>query len=287
MRSCRALAVLVSLALLATAAPGFGAPPVDDNPQLLSVVTDVRVLNLVNSLYLTPDQTRDLVPLIRENARELEALRAERVRMAPQYQAALENLRRELLANTGVSDEAKRLVREADATFKQMLEQHERNQAQRVERVKSILTENQVVLVAQFIPCIVPVRSLTNPERIGQANNNEGALRLLETVRRMPQPRYLRLREQTPQRAAERLVKYYQPAEMPAKVAEIQRTLDEARAMSDADFELHKAELAQRIGPPQKPAVKGKGLDARMAEYLLNPNLAPLLEQRLAQAPKG
>jgi hypothetical protein len=283
MRSRHLLVLLSLLVPIAVAAPAFAAPAADDNPQLLSVIADVRVLNLVNSLYLTPAQAQALLPLIRENAAEIEAMRAERTRMAPAYQAALESLRRELLANNGVSEDAKRGVREADATFKRLQEEHERNQLQRVTRIKTILTENQVALVAQFIPCIVPVRSLTNPERIGQANDYRAAQQLLEQARRMPEPRYQRAREQLPQRAAEKLARYYRPDEMPAKLAEIQRTLDEARAMSDADFAIHKIELAKRIGPPDRPAVKGKALDARVAEYLLNPHLAPILEQRLAQ----
>jgi hypothetical protein len=54
--------------------------------------------------------------------------------------------------------------------------------------------------------------------------------------------------------------------------------------MSDADFEIKKAELAQQLAPPSRPPAEGRAFDERVADYLLYENLVPIYQARLAGA---
>jgi hypothetical protein len=155
--------------------------------------------------------------------------------------------------------------------------------AQYVGEVKRVLDQNQIVLVSEFIPCLIPVRSLTNPERIGQAQDTAGAEERLRAARRLPQHQVDAMipRAQEQMQAA-LLHKHLPTAELEARVADLPRVVAEARAMSDTEFEVKKTELAKRIMPPDKPAVAGEALERRIGEYLLCPNLAPIFAQRVA-----
>ena len=70
-------------------------------------------------------------------------------------------------------------------------------------------------------------------------------------------------------------------AEISQRMADIPRVIAEARAMSETEFEVKRAELVKRVLPPERAAVTGKALDQRIATYLLCPNLLPIFAQRI------
>ena len=267
---------------LGIAQPGPVKPPATYPEDVADIVTDVRVLNLVNSLYLTEDQMRALSAIIARAEAEREAAK-------PQTEALLQSLislatqvRGELAAG-GISPQRLEQVRIAAQQGLGEQRGREARMTQYVGDVKNVLNENQIVLVSQFIPCLVPVRNLTNPERIGQAQNTEGAERMLSAARTMPEA-HLEVMMPRAQARIEALLrhKHVPSAEIEAKVAELPQVLRDARAMTDAEFELKKTELVKRVAPPEPAAVQGPALDRRIAEYLLSANLVPIFEQRIS-----
>ncbi len=276
-----------SVATVLQAKLGIAEPTAPELPApmpegLASMVTDVRVLNLVNSLYLSPQQMQAFSDTIARANAERDASR-------PQTQAPLGNLitaardmRAELAAGSVTPATLARL-RSTSAQAEDHRRQVEARMAPYVEQAKGALDENQVVLVSEFIPCLIPVRSLTNPERIGQAQDTAVAEQMLGRARTLPQGRLSVMLLHAHERLRSLLLRHHVPAaDIEAKVADLAQVLTEARAMTDSEFEVKKAELAKRISPPDKPAVTGQALDRRIAEYLLNPNLLPILAERIA-----
>lgn len=267
---------------LGIAQPGALKPPATYPEDVADIVTDARVLNLVNSLYLTEDQMRALSAIIARAEAEREAAK-------PQTEALLQSLIslatqvRGELATGGISAQRLEQVRIAAQQGLGGQRGRQARMTQYVGDVKNVLNENQIVLVSQFIPCLVPVRNLTNPERIGQAQNTEGAERMLSAARTMPEA-HLEVMMPRAQARIEALLrhKHVPSAEIEAKVAELPQVVRDARAMTDAEFELKKTELIKRVAPPEPAAVQGPALDRRIAEYLLSANLVPIFEQRIS-----
>jgi len=268
-------------AKLAIAQPGAFKPPICYPEDLASLVADVRLLNLVNSLYLSPDQMKALSGIISRAEADRQAAR-------PQTEAVLEDLIalatqvRDELAAGGVSAQTLERVRTEGARGVQEKRAHETRMAQYVAAAKGVLNENQICLVSEFIPCLIPIKNLTNPERIGQAQNTEGAERMLARARAAPEDRVAAMMPGA-QARLEALLRHKRlpAAEIEARLAELPRVVADARAMSDAEFELKKTELVKRVAPPEPAPVQGAALDHRIAEYLLSANLLPIFEQRI------
>jgi hypothetical protein len=249
---------------------------------LVNVVTDVRVLNLVNSLYLTPEQMRALSAIIERAYAERQASKPEADALVAQSIALASQVRGELAAG-GITPSTQDRLRAAMVQNAERKRQGEARLQQYVSEVKRVLDQNQIVLVSEFIPCLIPIRSLTNPERIGQAQDTAGAERQLTVARRLPQQQVDALIPRAQERSRALLLHKHLPtAEIEARLADLPRVIAEARAMSDTEFEVKKTELAKRIMPPDVPAVAGEALDRRIAEYLLCPNLAAIFAQRMA-----
>lgn len=267
-------------ARLGLAQPGPVKPPAVYPEQLASLVTDVRVLNLVNSLYLSDEQMKTLSGIIARADAEREAGKPQTDALLQGLIALATDVRAELAAGE-LSPGTLERVRTATAQATQEQRTRDARAAQYVGQVKQVLNENQITLVSEFIPCLIPVRNLTNPERIGQAQNTEGAERMLSAARTLPEERVEAMLPNAEERLRALLLRKHLPtAEVEAKLAELPHVIAEARAMSDTEFELKKSELIARVAPPEPAAVAGVALDRRIAQYLLCPNLLPILEQR-------
>jgi len=250
--------------------------------ELVNVVTDVRVLNLVNSLYLTPEQMRALSAIIERANAERQASKPEADALVAQSVALASQVRGELAAG-GITPSTQDRLRAAMVQNAERKRQTEARLQQYVTQVKGVLDQNQIVLVSEFIPCLIPIRSLTNPERIGQAQDTAGAEQQLTVARRLPQQQVDAMIPRAQERLQAALLHKHLPtAELEARVADLPRVIAEARVMSDTEFEVKKTELAKRVMPPDKPAVAGEALDRRIAEYLLCPNLVTIFAQRMA-----
>lgn len=270
-------------AKLGIAKPGPVPAPVIYPAQLDSMVTDIRVLNLVNSLYLSREQMTELCDIIARAEGTRDTTNTQIGAGLSQLITAANTVRNDLIAGS-VTDSTWGTVRTGAGDAVALRRKYDHALAPYVAEVKRVLDENQQVLVAEFVPCLVPIKNLTNPERIGQADNTEGAERILLRARTATDDQ-VALGILVAQRRLEAalLHKHLPTAEIKAKVDDVPRVVAEARALSDAEFEIKKTELAKRIMPPDVPAVHGAAFDQRIAQYLLNPNLLPILQARLAE----
>lgn len=254
-------------------------PQVNQSPKLKSMLADIRVMNLVNSMYLTPEQTKKLIPLIKDAQSDYLAAR---VKESLIQREAIDNQRK--ILETTVFNTKKNLTAENQVLIKSKRDLQALSKSlddKYLPKLQTILTSNQIVMAANFVPCIVPVQSLTNPERIGQADGNSKFEKSLERIRTAPPAKIQTMTSRLQTQTAELWAKKKHPKyEIDAVIAQIPSVIEKARNMDDAEFALKKCELAQIIAVPAKIA-QGAGLDKRITEYLLSPNLAPILESRL------
>jgi hypothetical protein len=260
-------------------------PPVesDETAAVKQATSDVQVLNMVNSLYLTDEQMTALLDIDRRVKARYERTEAERVEI---YRGLLPVLRKVV----AVAEQKQAVTPAFDAVYSgyrsalNLLNAEDGKTDRDVMlELKGLLTLNQLVMTGNFVPCTVPVQSLTNPERIGQVNDNSGMERALAEIRARPDAEVpdiiARLRERVKKDFRRH---HYCDEDVAAAVAQVPEIVADARAMDEAEFALKKSKLAGQLSVPPVRPVFGDALNARLAHYLLSPNLIPMLEERLA-----
>lgn len=271
-------ACLVLVVLVGSGAAAL--PPRGPQTESDRVAADIRALNIINQLNLTREQLDTIIPIVREDAAERAALQRQKEQAEPALLAALTQLRSEVMDGFNTRPETERAFHEVKAPLERSLESYLANHQRRLEQVFSVLTPNQRVLLAEYKPCIVPLKDYKDPARIGRAAAASNIERNLEQIRQMPERRFQRMRPQRARMLAERLRKFYSEDEIPAKIQEFEQVAAEARAMSDVEFHAKKSELAARLAPPEKAPAKGKALLGRVGEFLMAPNCLALLEHK-------
>lgn len=66
--------------------------------------------------------------------------------------------------------------------------------------LSQVLTPEQLQVVEDFKPCLIPPRDLKNPVRAGQASSNEHAVKRLRRLRAAPENQWLARRDKIVQR---------------------------------------------------------------------------------------
>jgi len=282
------VACLVLIAVAASAAAAL--PPRGPQTESDRLAADIRALNIINQLNLTQAQLDTIIPVIREDAGERAAMMRQKEETEPAMLAALTQLRSQVMDGFNTQQETERSFQQVKEPLERALESYMENHKRRSDQIYSVLTPNQRVLLAEYKPCIVPLKDYKDPARIGQASATSVIEKNLEQIRQIPERRFERMRPQRERMVAERLRKHYSEAEIPAKIREFEQVAAEARAMSDVEFHAKKSELAARIAPPEKPPAQGRALIGRVEEFLMAPNVLALMEhkrQLVAQASRG
>ncbi|MBN1674147.1 MAG: hypothetical protein JXR37_24070 [Kiritimatiellae bacterium] len=300
---CRLLAFVVGGGCLVQ--PAEAAPQEADGAavarQCRELSRDIPSLYLINGLFLSPEQIGAMLPLL-EQARQIrDRAEAEAERVGAELRAELEGLREESLKQgmeggrrrTRTRSGPRRKHQELQARLRDMRVEANAKMDALVDRAFAVLSDSQKDIVTNFKPCFVPARDFRNPERVGQATDDtsfgEG---LLARLRRTPAPRLAAAREQALERMVEYALHEYHIAYSDAIKAEFRKEFAErldaavarCRNMTDADFELEKADMARQLTAldcGNKDRYKSAAVVRwKVRQYILNPNLTPILEAR-------
>ena len=245
---------------------------------------DIRILNLVNSLHLTKNQMLALLTKAREAETKKETSNSQLKKLTGYSEASLKEMRGKLMRNEELPKYLTGEVGSSQKRLHDLGDKHEEEMLKLAKDVTKILNENQLVMVGTYKPCIVPQRSLTHPERVGQAGATVGMERLLKRIHDMPQPVYQQRKEGILMGAAARLEKHTRKeVDVEKEKRRLAKIFDEARALSDLEFDLKKAELAQKILPEENKVKTEKERLRKIARFFLSPRIIPVLEEKLTQ----
>ena len=243
------------------------------------VTAEIRALNIINQLNLTREQLERILPIVREDEAERAELERRHDAAEPALLAAARQLRAELNDGFNSKPETEQAWGRVNGPLLEMAERYAQRHQQRVAAVAQVLTPNQMALIAQYKPCVVPIKDYKDPARIGQASATSAVEKALERVREMPERMFQRTRERRQQQLAERLHKYYKPEEIPAKVQEFEQAAIQVRGMSEVEFEAKESQIAERLAPPEHVAA-GRELGGRVGAFLVSPASLPILEHK-------
>jgi len=162
------------------------------------------------------------------------------------------------------------------------------------DEIKGILNANQLALINDFKPCVIPPRDTWDSARVGQASGDTRmGERFLIRVRQMDERAYQGRKSFIIERHIERVERHVgllsdeERAEEEGRVADI---FGKARELSDVDFEAQKGDLARELKGAHEKALEGhhrkrKGDLDKVGRFLLDPKLIPILEKRLTSPP--
>jgi hypothetical protein len=259
--------------------PADSAPKYTDN-EIKVMIRDIQTLNLVNSLHLTKEQMQQMLVIAKEVKKSDDDLKALYDRKYNEMHGVLKEMRTQLMSNTDISGDLKKRFHNAEGEIKTRQVANDDKLKVLGKKVEGILNENQKVVLAEYQPCLVPVKNIANPERIGQAGNNEHITRMLGIIRKMPDDKYAQAKQKFLSKAQERIkMVLHEDSERAEALKNIGSAMDKARQMSDEEFEIKKDEIADGILP--KKVKKPDTEKNFIRQFLLNPNLATILESKL------
>ena len=258
------------------------ASPVQAETDVKKLHREVLLLNLINGLELSADQMR----FILEKAKEAKEIREEFEGRAEENVdetvEVLSDLRATLMRGEDISPSLRERVHRVQGANRGLRDEYEEEMTRLALEVKENLGEHQLYALEHYVPCLIP------PEggpRIGQAEGTAPAERALERIREIPDLMFERRKEQMAQRVLE-LVRRRLPKGLLINEDEekdrIISIFEEARAMSDVEFELEKANLAQQLKSRYELSKPPLDVNVKIERFLLDPLIVPLLEEKLA-----
>lgn len=240
---------------------------------------DIQISNLLTGLFLSDDQIKQIMPLARKAGELKEAFQAKKESYAEKNIEILSAIRDEILRTGDPSELTKKRFHTIKSEFDNDEDNFKTNMKNLNKEVKKILTANQRIIVAEYKPCIIPVKSISNPEKIGQANGSEGIIKAIERARNTPDDLYAKSKEKILSRIAKKLEKYVKEKDIPGEIDRICKIIDEARSMSNADFEIKKSEMAEKIKPNNNED-PDEALMWKINRFLLNPRFISVIEMK-------
>lgn len=299
-----ACAVLVGTPGQAWAAQRLFRQPMPEFPEaqrLDQLFHEISTINLLNGIRLTRQQTEQILALarqaqalrtssphteyyrkaLREVAEAYEAFKAEAMKGEPPGEQASRRAVRQEFRVSGIRDRHARLIEQRITEFDAKL--------------KKILTEGQVQIVETFKPCLVPPQDLKDPVRAGQAAGDR-FVEMLDRLRGMGRSDWNahkdRIAEMHVRRVEGLNLEIVKPEAREAQKRRVLEIVEKARAMSDVEFGMEKAQLAAQLSPDESRkalfessrVVRGKGrphADSACVRWLLHADVIPILEERL------
>jgi hypothetical protein len=247
---------------------------------------DIQIGNLLTGLYLTDEQTARIAPLARRAGELRETFESQKDAYGKKNIAILAAVRDDVLRTGDASPETKKRFHAAKADFDRV-EDTFRAEMKKLNRdVQSILTDNQKCIVSDYKPCIIPVKSIANPERIGQSANNDGIIRALSRAREISAEKFPQAKERFLEHLKPKLEKELSDEEIPGQLKKIDQVVNEARVMSNEEFELKKAALAEKISPTKKEN-ENEAMRRKIDRFLLNPRFIAVTDMRKKLATKN
>lgn len=161
--------------------------------------------------------------------------------------------------------------------------------------VENILTPGQCAVLSTYKACLIPPKNLKDPVRVGQANDNSQYEIMLDRARKSDKELWPRMVDTLLDKEAEHFGKLNNQDRQRRKI-QIINMLKKSAAMSDAEFEISKAELAEQVAPNDRKMVLREEIDSLARErelatttsrFILNPDFISQLRQRGEQLRAG
>jgi len=239
---------------------------------------EINLLNLINGLNLSENQTKHILSWAREATEVREKMDKAINELSTLALDYLLELKEVLMETHNVPLELARKIHELQEKVRVLRGKGEAQIEALTEEVWSALSESQLYLLDGFIPCLLPPNDPQNLGNIGQAPNFKGPLKLLQRIREMPEERFKLKKEILIGEIITRLKRNHTSIQDEEKERErIEEFLNRVRSLSDLEFELKKEDLVKELFPRRtKEGHFHLDTKAKIQNFLLNPLMVPM-----------
>ncbi len=245
---------------------------------------DIVSLNLVNGLELSEEQLAVVLKAAEEWGQFYQGRLEELARAEEEARPVLEQLREVLARGEEIPEELARKVHEYSAKRERLAAGLERVGRIYAQRVLDVLNENQVALLDEYHPCLIPPKTRDTSAIGSPVGDPTPAARLLDLVRGLPPLVYQQQRERLIEGIVRRVELAKRITITPEQRAQFLAVLDEARRLDDVQYAARREELARKLMVIEDPEAERERNRMwrlqRIRQFLLNPNLPQLLGQR-------
>lgn len=254
---------------------------------------EITFHNLINGLYLSQDQIGQMLNVLKKVEGIREEHKAKAMSHARQTEEILTKIRETVARDEEIAEDLAREFHRVKKQGEDLRKEFHGSMMPHQDEIESVLNENQLALINDFKPCVIPPRDTWDSARVGQASGDTRmGERFLTRVRQMDERTYQRRKPLIIECHIERVERHVGLLSDDERTEEERRVADifkRVRELSDVDFEAQKGDLAREFKAPHEKAMrsrhrKRKGDLDKLGKFLLDPKLIPILERRLTLA---
>lgn len=235
------------------------------------LVKEVKILNLLNGFEISEEQKSTIGKRIREIEKIQDRFEKTIENDAEIFEAGLEKTIEILEEGKKLPPSLKKDISTYNKEVKELHREKEEEIINIVKKVEEILQPQQIQLLKDFIPCLIPP---PGEARVGQSGSPHGIVKHLEKIRELPENIYSRERENIIEIALKKkkenspLQEEFDEDEEREMICSI---LERTRTMGDVDFALKKNELAEEFKGEKKKRDSEKDILHKIRNFLLDP----------------
>ncbi len=294
---------LIFCGLMLVACSLCGAKTDTPEAEVRRLEMDIPSLYLVNGMFLSAEQAKQLAELLSESAKIHAQNQKELRQFVINNQNEIDSLLDQMI--TGKKETTQQIPVKRGRKEYQL--HHVRNDWQNLinrsqydldgiaRKTRDMLTPAQRDILDRFVPCFVPPGDFRNPERVGQAaaDASPANTAMLARLRSSPPEQLNNAIERALDGLVPGIMKDQRSQLTKPQIDELRDELRPSlkeltariRNMNDSDFELEKTKLAKEMAglystSGAKSGGGGFGDLGKIKRYILNPGIAPIIAQR-------
>ncbi len=258
-------------------------------PEIARKNLDLESLNLIRSLELSTEQMLKLLPLLYETRLLEREVFLGYKKDSAHAMEMLNMLQEKIYMDDGIDVPTEEKVWFALGTLYEYEYDRHQSLERQVEKAREILNRNQLQVVSEYMPCIIPWSSIKAPRRIGQAGSIQKLEMILDQLRPLSGEAYQQAKRDYLVELDWRLRidRHEDDRTRQILVREIDSKIDRIHQLPEEEYQIRKTELAQSIRPPDleiRPPRTGEELDEYIREYVLNPANIRYIQLQLEKA---
>ncbi|MEW6359747.1 MAG: hypothetical protein AB1696_25640 [Planctomycetota bacterium] len=217
----------------------------------VALQTEIDCLNLLNSLYLSDVQMRHMIGVGVKMEKGRQKAQPQIEAINKEMEAALRQVKKDVVAGKDKTQSAGwAKVQECEKKLSEIRKELAHQELVCEAYAKAILTPNQREKCYNYQHCLIPVKDLKDPTRVGSADAGSVAEKLLDSIRplsadelegRMPMILSKHLA------GMEKYMGELSDADRKKEEAKLRSVFAEARAMTDMDYQIQKSRLGAQI----------------------------------------
>lgn len=254
--------------------------------QIRAKVRNLESLNLLRAMNLNPEQMKQLLVLLYDADLVEKEVFLGYKKDSNKAMQKLNMLEDKINKNDGIDVKTEESVWFALGTLYEYEYDQFVTMEELITKSKTILNENQLRIISEYMPCVIPWSTVKAPERIGQSGSIAKLEMLLDNMRKLKGKAYQDAKRNYLKEIDWRLRidRHEDDRTRQILVREIDSKIDEICKLPDNEYQIRKTDLAQSIRPPDLeilPPRVGEELDEYIAEYILNPSNIKYLQIQL------